>query len=62
LIDPFHAHRNRPIRDHLADYLAFIASEGATSKHVAETKTGPRPNPTEASIVVSRYWGREMPD
>src|SRR5262245_61634894 len=37
IIDPFQSHRNRPIADHLADYLGYLASEGSTSKHVSTT-------------------------
>jgi hypothetical protein len=37
LIDPFKVHRNRPIDDHLTDYLGFLRSEGSTAKHVSTT-------------------------
>jgi hypothetical protein len=30
LIDPFKAHRDRPIGDHLTDYLGLLRSEGVT--------------------------------
>jgi integrase len=37
IVDPFARHRNRPIAEHLADFLAFLSSEGATQKHVGQT-------------------------
>ena len=37
--DPFKTHRNRPIGEHVDDYLGFLRSKGNTAKHVDLTET-----------------------
>jgi hypothetical protein len=38
ICDPFKTHRNRPIGEHIDDYIGFIRSEGGTDKHVSTTE------------------------
>jgi integrase len=37
--DPFKVHRQRPIGEHVDDYLGFLGSKGNTAKHVDMTET-----------------------
>lgn len=37
LVDPFEAHRKRPLEDHLADYRAELDREGKSPRYVKET-------------------------
>jgi integrase len=39
LVDPFANHRNRPINEHIEDYLGFLRAKGDTLKHVNLTET-----------------------
>jgi hypothetical protein len=39
LVDPFQVHRDRPVHDHLGDYLGFLEAGGNTPKHISTTAT-----------------------
>jgi len=37
LLDPFDEHRKRPLRQHLADFVAYLKNKGSSADHVATT-------------------------
>src|SRR5262249_23951854 len=42
IIDPFEAHRKRPLSKHLAEWARSLRASGATGKHVSQTVANAR--------------------